>query len=214
MWPDREARDPPLEEEGAAAEAEGFVGAVETTVPPELFALGSHSFTSESFAPDATRPSVACQSTALASPPWPASVTSEAQRAKSQMRTVASSDAVANFRSVGAKATALTGSRCAWIAFTSSKFGLQYLTAPASSQLTIQLSLCEKRAARIGLSCACKMVAKPNVAPFQSVNSPPAVAERQRRPSGVQTTALTEQRALLTDMCTNLVAAAAAGAER
>ena len=145
MWPEREAREPPEEEEGGAGAAEAALGAEETTLPPELLALGSQSLTSESLAPDATNPSVACQSTALASPPCPASVTSEAHFAKSQMRTVASSLAVANLRSVGAKASARTGSRCAWIAFTNSRFGLQYFTAPASSQLIIQLSLCEKR---------------------------------------------------------------------
>jgi hypothetical protein len=169
--------------------------------------------TSESLAPDATSPKVACQSTALASPPWPASVTSEAHFAKSQIRIVASSEAVANLRSVGANARARTGSLCAWMALTNSRFGLQYFTAPVSSQLIIQLSLWEKRTARMGLSWACKIVANPNVVPFHRVNSPPAVAERQRLPSGVQQTAFTEQRALLTDMWTNFVVAAAAGVE-
>ena len=42
-----------------------------------------------------------------------------------------------------------------------------------------------KTIARMAESCACKMVSKLNVSPFQSVNSPLVEPVKTRRPSGV-----------------------------
>jgi hypothetical protein len=64
--------------------------------------------------------------------------------------------------------------------------------------------------------CAERVVCAP-IAPSLSLSlslsrfKPTWVAVRHRLPSGVHAAALTEQRALLTDMWTNLVAAVAAG---
>ena len=57
----------------------------------------------------------------------------------------------------------------------------------------------------MAVSCACRMVSKLNVRPFQRVNSLDVEPVRTCLPSGVQTTALTGQRILLVEVWTNLV---------
>ena len=57
---------------------------------------------------------------------------------------------------------------------------------PEWSPVTIHTSLWLHCMARTGLSCACRIVSKLKVSPFQSVNSPLEAPVISRRPSGVQ----------------------------
>mmetsp|Transcript_1129 Transcript_1129/g.3732 ORF Transcript_1129/g.3732 Transcript_1129/m.3732 type:complete len:316 (+) Transcript_1129:329-1276(+) len=181
------------------------------SVPTHFPPFASHSFTSESLPPDASNAFDGCQSTHLTSPPCPESACTAAARAKSHTFTVVSSEHEQNLRSVGANASARTGSSCALICFMLFKLVCQYFTTPASSPERNQFSLCEKTHARIAQLCACKIVSKLKLMPFHSVNSPFCEHVSSLRPSGVNVATFTGVRILFVETCTNFVANDVAG---
>mmetsp|Transcript_4471 Transcript_4471/g.18348 ORF Transcript_4471/g.18348 Transcript_4471/m.18348 type:complete len:257 (-) Transcript_4471:226-996(-) len=171
----------------------------------------SHRIVSESLPPDASRPLCGCQSTHLTSPPCPDSVCTGAALAKSNTRTVVSSEQLQNFKSVGANETPRTGSACALTDFRLFRLVCQYLMRPVSSPVSSQFSFLLQHAAWIAQSCACRIVSKLKLIPFQSVNSPFCEHDSSRRPSGMNVTTLTGVRILFVETCTNLVAKDVAG---
>ena len=80
--------------------------------------------------------------------------------------------------------------------------------------MTIHWSLWDQTMARTGESCACRMVSKLKVSPFQRVNSPLDAPVISLRPSGVQARVKTGHRILLVAVFTNLVVTALAGLSR
>jgi hypothetical protein len=102
-----------------------------------------------------------------------------------QRRMVESSLAVAKRRSSGLKLSARTASRWPCHAVRLFMFGWKYLITPAWSALARYAPECAKRSARTAVSCACRIVSKLKVSPFQSVNSPECEPVSTRRPSGV-----------------------------
>ena len=107
--------------------------------------------------------------------------------AKDHIRTLESSLAVANRRSSGLKLNPLIASRddepCHAVKLF--MFGSKYLMIPLLSAEARYAPEWVKAIVQIAVSCACRIVSKLNVRPFQSVNSPLVDPVRMRRPSGV-----------------------------
>ena len=82
----------------------------------------------------------------------------------------------------------------------------KYLICPFWSADTSQEPAWLHSIARTAESCACRIVSKLNVSPFQSVNSPLVEPVSSRRPSGSQRTTFTGHRILFVDVCTSTLA--------
>ena len=174
---------------------------VDRTVPVR----GSQNLIMLSLLPETSNPFVGCHSTHLTSQPWPrieranvsapvleyiwvdkpVSTLSSLLSSNDQIRTVESSLAVANLPSSGLKLSPRIASLWPCHAVRLFILGWKYLITPLWSADARYNPECENCIVLTALSCACRMVSKLNVSPFQSVNSPLVEPVRMRRASGV-----------------------------
>jgi len=90
----------------------------------------------------------------------------------------------------------------------------QYLRLPVASPESIHSPECDQQSECTAASCACCVASKLNEKPDQRLNIPLKVAVMKRRPSAIQTPALTDERSLLSAEWMKRVQAEAAGLER